>query len=64
MTNLCSVDLSLIDEIRRGGDKGYILDFSGRTFGDFFVREFDIDIDAPEYKDEGQAASPLPRQGR
>ncbi|MCW3838156.1 restriction endonuclease [Sphingomonas canadensis] len=53
MSSLRSVDLSLIDEILRGGDKGYILDFSDRTFGDFFVRELDIDIDAPEYKDEG-----------
>ena len=53
MSSLRSVDLSLIDEILRGGDKGYILDFSDRTFGDFFVRELDIDIDAPEYKEEG-----------
>lgn len=45
--------MSLINEILRGGDKGYILDFSDRTFSDFFVREFDIDIDAPECKDEG-----------
>lgn len=53
MSSLRLVDLSLIDEILRGGDKGYILDFSDRTFGDFFARELDIDIDAPEYKDEG-----------
>lgn len=53
MSSLRSVDLSLIDEILRGGEKGYVLDFSNRTFGDFFVRELDVDIDAPEYQDEG-----------
>lgn len=55
MSSLRSVDLSLIDEILRGGEKGYILDFSDRTFSDFFVRELEIDIDAPEYKDEGNS---------
>lgn len=53
MSSLRSVDLSLIDEILRGGEKGYILDFSNRTFSDFFVRDLDVDIDAPEYQDEG-----------
>ena len=49
MSSLRPVDLSLIDEILRGGVKGYGLDFSNRTFGDFFVRELDINIDAPRY---------------
>jgi hypothetical protein len=53
MNSLRSVDLSLIDEILRGGEKGYVLDFSNRTFSDFFVRELDIDIDAPEYATDG-----------
>ncbi len=53
MSSLRSVDLSLIDEILRGSEKGYILDFSNRTFSDFFVRDLDVDIDAPEYQDEG-----------
>jgi len=53
MSSLRSVDLSLIDEILRGGEKGYVLDFSNRTFTDFFVRELDIDIDAPEYATGG-----------
>lgn len=53
MSSLRSVDLSLIDEILRGGEKGYVLDFSNRTFGDFFVRELDIDIDAPDYATDG-----------
>ena len=53
MNSLRSVDLSLIDEILRGGEKGYVLDFSNRTFSDFFVRELGIDIDAPEYASDG-----------
>lgn len=53
MSSLRSVDLSLIDEILRGGEKGYVLDFSNRTFSDFFVRDLNVDIDAPEYQDEG-----------
>jgi len=51
--SLRSVDLSLIDEIFRGGERGYILDFSNRTFSDFFIRELDIDIDAPQYAVDG-----------
>lgn len=53
MNNLRSIDLSLVDEIFRGFDKGYILDFSNRTFTEFFVRELDIDIDAPQYMADG-----------
>lgn len=53
MSSLRSVDLSLIDEVLRGGEKGYILDFSNRTFADFFIRELDIDIYAPEYAKDG-----------
>lgn len=53
MNSLRSIDLSLIDEIFRGGEKGYVLDFSNRTFTDFFVRELDIDIDAPQYAVDG-----------
>ena len=53
MSSLRSIDLSLVDEIFRGGERGYILDFSNRTFSDFFVRELDIDIDAPQYAVDG-----------
>src|SRR5687767_14266150 len=55
MSSLRSVDLSLIDEILRGGEKGYVLDFSNRTFADFFTRELNIDIDAPEYATDGNS---------
>lgn len=53
MSSLRSVDLSLIDEILRGEAKGYVLDFSNRTFGEFFTRELDIDIDASTYATDG-----------
>ncbi|HEX8402658.1 MAG TPA: restriction endonuclease [Allosphingosinicella sp.] len=55
MSSLRSVDLTLIDEILRGGEKGYILDFSNRTFGDFFIRELEINIDAPDYATDGSS---------
>lgn len=53
MSSLRSVDLSLIEQVLRGDTKGYVLDFSDRTFRDFFVRELDIDIDAPVYATNG-----------
>lgn len=53
MNTLLSVELSLIDEILRGDGKGYVLDFSNRTFTDFFARELDVDIDAPQYAADG-----------
>lgn len=53
LSSLRSVDLNLIEQVMRGEAKGYVLDFSNRTFGDFFVRELDIDIDAPIYATNG-----------
>lgn len=53
MSSLRSIELSLVDDIFRGGERGYVLDFSNRTFGDFFARELDINIDAPEYAVDG-----------
>lgn len=53
MSSLRSIELGLIDEIFRGGERGYVLDFSNRTFSEFFVRELDIDIDAPDYAVDG-----------
>lgn len=32
-----------------------MLDFSNRTFSEFFVRELDIDIDAPQYATDGSS---------
>jgi hypothetical protein len=53
MSSLRSIELSLIDEVFRGGERGYVLDFSNRTFTDFFARELDINIDAAEYAVDG-----------
>ena len=53
MSTLRSLELNLVDEIFRGGERGYVLDFSNRAFSDFFARELDIDIDAPEYAIDG-----------
>lgn len=53
MSSLRSVDLTLIDQVFRGADPGYVLDFNNRTFTDFFVRELDVDIDAPIYAEDG-----------
>ncbi|MBS1019413.1 restriction endonuclease [Gluconobacter cerinus] len=53
MSSLRSIELGLIDEIFRGGDRGYILDFSNRTFSEFFVRELNVDINAPDYATGG-----------
>lgn len=53
MSSLRSIELSLVDEVFRGGERGYVLDFSNRTFADFFNRELEIDIDAPIYAADG-----------
>ncbi len=56
MSSLRSVDLSLIDEVFRGDSgKGWVLDFSNRTFSDFFARELSVDIDAPQYAKDGDS---------
>jgi len=43
----------MVDLVFRGGERGYILDFSNRTFAEFFALELDIDIDAKIYQREG-----------
>ena len=53
MSSLRSIELSLIDEVFRGNERGYVLDFSNRTFADFFNRELEVDIDAPLYQANG-----------
>jgi Restriction endonuclease len=53
MSTIRPVELDMIDLVFRGGERGYILDFSNRTFGEFFALELDADIDAEMYKREG-----------
>src|ERR1051325_4184555 len=47
-----ALDMRLIDDLFGMGG-GYVLDFSDRTFAEFFSDELDIDIDHPEFSVEG-----------
>ena len=53
MSTIRPVELDMIDLVFRGAERGYILDFSNRTFSEFFALELDIDIDAKVYECEG-----------
>lgn len=53
MSSIRPVELDMIDLVFRGGERGYILDFSNRTFEEFFALELDVDIGAEIYKREG-----------
>ena len=52
MPNLKSVQMLLLDDVFRMGG-GYVLNFSDKTFGNFFREEVGIDIDHPRYSVEG-----------
>lgn len=45
-------DMQIIEDVLQMGS-GYVLNFSDRTMREFFAAEFDIDIDADEYKTDG-----------
>ena len=48
------VELNLIHKVFEAKDNaGWVLDFTNRTFKEFFDLELKIDIDAPEYAKEG-----------
>jgi len=47
-----SKDMRLIDELFEM-EGGYVLDFSNRTFADFFIDEFGINIDDPVFEVDG-----------
>jgi hypothetical protein len=54
MSSLSSADLAVIDalvDFARG--RGYVLDFSDRTFAAFFSSELGVDIDEPRFADMG-----------
>jgi hypothetical protein len=53
MSTIRPVELDMVDLVFRGGERGYILNFSNRTFVEFFALELDVDIDAEIYKREG-----------
>lgn len=52
MSNIRSVDMLLIEDLFQMGD-GYVLDFSNRTFTEFFRSELSIDIDAQRFQLSG-----------
>jgi len=54
MTNLCSVDMMFLDDVFDMG-AGYVLNFSDRTFAQFFNEELNIDIDDPLYARAGSS---------
>jgi len=52
MANIRSIDMLLIDDLFEMGG-GYVLNFSDRTFAQFFAEELNIDIDKPKYAENG-----------
>ena len=46
IVNIRSMDMPIIDRVF-SMEGGYVLDFSNRTFGEFFHDELDVDIDHP-----------------
>src|SRR5687768_5677236 len=52
MTNIRSIDMMFLDHIFEMGD-GYVLNFSDRSFAQFFAEELNIDIDDPIYARNG-----------
>ncbi len=54
ISSLKSIDLALVDSLVdfiRG--RGYVLDFSDRSFAAFFATELNVDIDDPTYSQNG-----------
>ncbi len=48
MPNIRSIDMLVIDDLFEMGS-GYVLNFSDRTFAQFFEEELNVDIDDPAY---------------
>ncbi|MDZ4759459.1 MAG: restriction endonuclease [Alphaproteobacteria bacterium] len=48
MTNIRAVDILFLDDLFEMGG-GYVLNFSDRTFAQFFAEEMNLDIGAPAY---------------
>lgn len=52
MSNIRSIDMMFLDDIFDMGS-GYVLNFSDRTFAQFFAEELNVDIGAPVYAKNG-----------
>ena len=53
-TKIKSIEMRLIDDLFEMGG-GYVLDFSNKTFSEFFEDELEINIDDPKYDVEGSS---------
>ena len=51
-TRLKGLDFQLLDDIFEMGG-GYVLNFSNKTFAEFFADQLGVDIDSPVYSQEG-----------
>lgn len=54
MSNIRSIDMMFIDDLFDMGS-GYVLNFSDRTFAQFFVEELNVDINASIYTQNGSS---------
>ncbi len=54
MTNIRSIDMLFLDDVFDMGG-GYVLNFSDRTFSEFFAEELNIDIEDPLYARNGSS---------
>lgn len=54
MSNIRAVDMMFLDDVFDMGS-GYVLNFSDRTFAQFFAEELNIDIDDPGYARNGNS---------
>lgn len=52
MSNIRSIDMMFLDDVFEMGG-GYVLNFSDRTFAQFFAEELNIDIDDRKYAQQG-----------
>src|ERR1700722_9241093 len=54
MANLRMLDMQIVDDLFQPPDnRGYVLDFSDRTFSRFFADELNVDIDDNAYQRDG-----------
>lgn len=54
MSSIKPLEMQMIVSVfERKGEAGYVLNFSNKTFSEFFAGEFDIAIDDPRYASDG-----------
>lgn len=54
MSSINSIDMLLVDDLfERENERGYVPDFSNRTFSQFFLGELNVDIDVPRFQARG-----------